>query len=157
MRILPLPLLCIALLGTGSLAWAADYDFRLVSVSLDSGILPGKEPQPVGEFVFANTSKWPLKVFGVGEVKEGAHVPSLVQFQYKLKASWRAAGGAGFGETAPTVVTLAPGEMRTLRIPLINIARLSATGRVGLRAQRGGEILWSAPIEPQAFQLLARQ
>lgn len=100
---------------------------------------------------FENTSKNPLKVFGVGEGKEGARIPASARFQYKLKSAWKAAGSLASGLTAPTLVTLAPGERRILQIPLGNLARLSATGRVGLRGQRGDEVLWSAPIEPQAF------
>lgn len=144
-----------ALLLIGGVSGAADYRFELVSVGVGEAAQSGRGPEMIGEFILENTSKNPMKAFGVGEKKEGARIPASVQFQYKLKSAWRTAGSAASGLTAPTLVTLAPGERRTLRIPLGNIARLSATGRVGLRGWRGDEVLWSTPIEPQAFQLVA--
>lgn len=49
---------------------------------------------------------------------EKARKPAFVFFQYKPDKKWKSAGKGAYGDNSPELVSLAPGEQRTIQIPL---------------------------------------
>lgn len=129
-----------------SSVWGADYDFHLQSVNRSD------PANPMAEFQLKNVSQKPLKVYGVGMDNEKARKPAFVFFQYKPDKTWKSAGKGAFGETSAEVVNLAPGEQRTIQIPLRAIMRGDAETRIGLRTGLGDSRLWSESVRAKDLQ-----
>jgi hypothetical protein len=153
--LLPGLLAAACLLGLHPAARAADYVFRLVSVEdIDRQLAPGMEPavkhgRPTGLFEFKNTSKRPLSVAGIAPGGAEPGIASVVNYQARTgrKDTWKTAGSLSTGGKDSAVVP--PGQTRTLRIGVFNLATLpqpGGEGRVGLRSPDPNKIYWSDPF-----------